>query len=340
MAFSGVELLPLAYGDLIDKKLNSKLTIPLAWERAKVVSSDVPDVSAGQNASCKAVLQSIYTSKAIGLVKGGWLPAGLAANQGMIVLPDRNVVSLIKGRFHGGIKKSADDKDFLDFFLHSGIRVNPMLCAVEGNLRRNPSPDVVRQQIEEVINDMSSALPSAEVFPSGEVGLKGVVGIVADTLGELQKRQQFLMRISSKLKKPTSYKAKDYLWDEIIAASGECSVSVQSLVVIAALSAISVPMGKSPAKRLLKIKNNYSIEDTYNALADIRSLEIFMCLMGLFPDEKFMLCTGDKDLALLWAGIGASEFKWDGGRMDYKLSLVEEFLPGLTQSQRSTLYGS
>src|SRR5579859_2114735 len=32
-----------------------------------------------------------------------------------------------------------------------------------------------------------------------------------------------------------------------------------------------------------------------------------------FPNEKILLCTGDKDLALFWAGVRASDFAWNSG---------------------------
>lgn len=190
-AFAGVEFTPLGYAELVDTKLGNKVVIPLNWENAKVIESNIAEIELDRFASGNATLESAYTSRAIGLVKGGWLPSGLAVRQDMIVLPDRCTISELKGRFRDGIKRNEDDKDFLDFFEGDGIRINPLLYALEGNLRRNPTPDEVRQQLEEVMAAMRLALPKAELVPGDSGGLQGVVGIVADTQASMERKQTF-----------------------------------------------------------------------------------------------------------------------------------------------------
>lgn len=335
-AFAGVEFTPLGYADLVDMKLGNKVVIPLNWTHAKVVESNIPEIKLDGFAFGHATLESAYTTKAIGLVKGGWLPSGLAVRQGMIVLPDRCTISELKGRFRDGIKRNNGDKDFLDFFEGDGIRINPLLYALEGNLRRNPTPDQIQQQLEEVIAALQSALPKAELVPGDIGGLLGVVGIVQDTQASMAQKQTFLMRMAPKLQAPTSAIKKAQLWDEALAAAQECGITRNSLVVLAVLSSISVPMGNSPAKRLLKPSTNYSAENAYNALADLRSLEILMCLFALFPDQRIMLCTGDKNLALFWAGMCASRFTWADKAANFRLSPVEALLPDVSAAQAAS----
>lgn len=338
IAFSGVDLLPLQYEDLVGRSLHDSVTVPLSWKRAMVVDSDVPDVSVGQYASVSATLESPYTAKAIALVQGGWLPSGLAVDDGAIVLPDRNIITQIRGRFTNGVKTQESELDFLDFFTRPGIRINPLLYAIEGNVKKIPSEDIVSQQIEEAIGSLSLALPNAHLLPNDGSGLMGAVGIIQDTQSELEKRQKFLLRIAQKLSPPTSAKKRDALWNEVVDAAEHCGVSVKSLVVIAALSAVCVPIGKSPAKRLLKLNNNYTVEHAYNALVDIRCLEILMGLFAMYPSDKIMLCTGDKCMALFWAGIKASNFRWGSGGLEFSVSPVEELLPDMNISQRSVLF--
>lgn len=337
-AFTGVDFSPLMYGDLLNKKLVNKVVIPLNWRHAKVVESNIPEIRLDRFASGHAILESAYTSKAIGLVKGGWLPSGLAVRQDMIVLPDRCTISELKGRFRGGVKRKEDDKDFLDFFEEDGIRINPLLYALEGNLRRNLAPDQIQQQLEEVIQALRSALPRAELVPSDTGGLQGVVGIVQDTQASMARKQTFLMRMAPKLQAPTSANKKAQLWDESLTVAQDCGIPTNSLVVLAVLSSISVPMGNSPAKRLLKPSASYSAEDAYNALADLRSLEILMCLFALFPEQRIMLCTGDKNLALFWAGIRASKFEWTGDAASFSLSPVGSFLPDVSDERFASLF--
>lgn len=63
-----------------------------------------------------------------------------------------------------------------------------------------------------------------------------------------------------------------------------------------------------------------------------------MCLLALFPNQPIMLCTGDKNLALMWAGVRASSFAWADGHASFKLSPVEELLPNMTSSERSSFF--
>ena len=337
-AFAGVEFTPLGYVDLVDTKIGNKVVIPLNWKHAKVIESNIPEIELDRFASGHASLESTYTSKAIGLVKGGWLPSGLAVREGMIVLPDRCTISELKGRFRDGVKKNEGDKDFLDFFEGEGIRINPLLYALEGNLRRNPTPDQIRQQLEEVLAALRSALPKAELVPRDIGGLQGVVGIVQDTQASMERKQTFLLRMAPKLQAPTSAIKKAQLWDEALTVAQACGIARNSLVVLAVLSSISVPMGDSPAKRLLKPSADYSAEAAYNALADLRSLEILMCLFALFPDQRIMLCTGDKNLALFWAGMRASRFAWAGHAASFTLSPVEALLPDDSPARAASFF--
>lgn len=334
--FAGIEFLPLQFSDLINKKLSGEAVIPLRWERAKVVESNISEIKVDAFSRGNATLMTSYSAKAIGLVKGGWLPSGLAVQDDMVVMPDRCIISDLRGRFCGGVKRNESDKDFLDFFAGTGIRINPLLYAIEGNQRRNPSPEVIEQQLNEAAAALRSALPEAELVPADRGGLEGAIGIVRDTQASMARKEEFLLRLAPRLHAPTSAGNKARLWDGILDTALACGVTKSPLVVLAALSAISVPNGKSPAKRLLKLSPKYSTEDAYNALADLRSLEILMCLFALFPEQRLMLCTGDKDLALLWTGMQAYDFAWSDGHASFNLSPVEALLPEVTPAQRAS----
>ncbi len=327
-SFVGVEFEPLQYSDLIGMKLGQKAVVPLNWKRAQVLKSDFPEIAVKAISSGTSTLESHYSSKTIGLVRGGWLPSGMALRGDMIVMPDRCTISELSGRFRDGKKKNEEDMDFLDMFADRRIRINPLLYALEGNLRANPTPEEVEMQFDEACAKIRSALPLAEIIPEGKSGLAGVVGIINDTRAGMARKQDFLRRLAPKLVAPVGARRLPQLWNELLCTADECGVPRRSLVVLAALSAISVPNGKSPAKALLKFTEpKYSPELSYNALADLRSLELLMHLFALFPSESILLCTGDKDLALFWAGIRASNFAWRDNQLQLKISPVEELLP-------------
>jgi len=325
----GTKLQPLSYSDLVNLRLGSNVTVPLNFENAKIISSSIPEIGVDKFASVSvsARLSSTYTSRTIGLVKGGWLPSGLAHQAGMVVLPDRCTVTELKARFRNGLKKK-DDNDFLDLFADKEVAINPALYALEGNMRLPPTEQVIAQQLDEAYTAIKTALPKATLVPSDKESLKGIIGIGQDTHDSMMRKQRFLMKLAPKTHAPVAASKQEALWSEIATTANDCGVPTASLVVLAVLSTIVVPNGRSPAKRLLKLKANYTEQDAYNALADLRSLEVLMCLFAIYPQNELMLCTGDRDLALFWAAVRASNFRWTDGHASFDLSPVEELLPG------------
>lgn len=83
---------------------------------------------------------------------------------------------------------------------------------------------------------------------------------------------------------------------------------------------------------MLKFDNQYTRADAYNASADLRSLEILMYIFALFPDQRVMLCTADKSMALFWVGLQASNFAFHKGRMTFDVT-PDDLLPGITRKQ-------
>jgi hypothetical protein len=266
-SFLGVEFQALQYSDLIHQKLE-KVAIPLRWNGARVLESTFPEITVEKVASGNAVLESTYSSRTIGLVRGGWLPSGLALQEGMVVMPDRCTITELIGRFFDGKKTESANDDFLDFFADQHIRINPLLFALEGNRRKNPTPDVVEQQFEWACAKIGVALPKAELVPAGKEGLQGVVGIIKDTQAGMARKQEFLMRLAPKLHGNVGARRLMAVWDDVLAVADECGVPRRSLVVLAALSSAAVPNGKSPAKKLLKLtERSYSTKLGSEALA-------------------------------------------------------------------------
>lgn len=339
--FADVEYRGLGYSDLIGHKLGTPLTMPLRLANARVVESNFEGISVEVGVSVSAVLESPYSSRALGLVRDGWLPSGIAFKDSMIVLPDRCVFSELAGRFRAGEKTKLEDKDFLDFLIGRKVRINPLLYVLEGNLKRSPDDASIEHQFDVATAIINAALPLAQIVPSGRGGLEGVKGLIRDSEAGMARKQEFLMRLAPKLRAPIAARRVNKVWNEVLATAKACEVPVRSLVVLAALSAVCVPNGKSPAKGLLKFNvGKYTIEDAYNALADLRSLEVLMHLFAAFPDEEILLCTGDKDLVLFWAGIKPSEFAMVNGVFTAKFSPVEELLPNVTPERKVAYFSA
>jgi hypothetical protein len=64
-----------------------------------------------------------------------------------------------------------------------------------------------------------------------------------------------------------------------------------------------------------------------------------MHLFALFPDQRAMLCTADKDMVLFWVGLHASNFAFSHSRMTYDMTPTD-LLPDITDEQRKMFTGS
>ena len=339
-SFAGVEFVPLTYFDLLKVKLHQQVTIRLRWKTARVTESSIPEIVVGEDASGHATLESPFSARTIGLVKGGWIPAGLGVEQNMLVLPDSCTVSEIKGRFRAGARANDEDQDFLDLFAFRSVRINPLLYALEGSLRRNPDPEHVALRVRESIEAIRSALPLAEVIPSGGEATDAIVAMIKSNAEILSLEQRYLMRLAPLIAAPVSASNKASLWEEALSVADDLGVAKHSLVVMAVLSSISAVNGNSPAKRMLKPVRTYSAEMAYNALADLRSLKVLINLFAAFPDQKSMLCTGDKNLALFWAGLRSSGFAMVGNDARCSFAPVKELLDPPTAAHLEAYCGT
>jgi len=340
--FKNVHFLPLGYRDLLPVTGGQKIQIPIRMSGEVASGTDLaPDVI-GKRMVVRSVMDSDFTSKSFALVRGGWLPSGMALQQGAIFMLDRCTVSDLCGHFSAGRKVKPGQPDFLDFFEADGVRINPLLYVLEGNTRAVPSLAQMREQLAEVTAKLSACLPRAHLIASDDAGLQGALGILKDTEAAMKAKQAFLLRVAPKVMEQVGRRRQDVVWDEILRTAKELKLSTQSLVVLAVLSAMLVQRGQNPAKKLLKPKppTEYTTQDAYNAVSDLRMLELFACYLSLFPSQSFALCTGDKNLALFWAGIQASNFRWIGTFANYKVSPVEDLLPGLSTRQRASIFDS
>lgn len=325
IAFTDVDIRPRTYEELAGAKLHAGITIPLEMYNGRIVETDVEGIDTSKYAHITATLVSPFTAKAIGLVRGGWLPSALAATrETAVILPDRNIITEIAGRFDGG-KRVGRDPDFLDLFEDDPVRINPMLYAMEGNGRVLPAPEAARAQLEEAVEKLRRALPQATLMV-GPGSIEGLLGLIDDVRPGMARKQAFLRHVAPMLAAPVARREVDRRWQEIVTVAKDFGVANASLVVLAVLSTL-VNQGRCAAKSLLKFHVTYSDADAYNALSDLQALDLLLYCLAFFPDTHTQLCTADRNLALYWVGAGASDTVRDGNGIQFTLTPHEAILP-------------
>ncbi|MDE8653895.1 hypothetical protein [Novosphingobium album (ex Liu et al. 2023)] len=326
-SFTSADVAPLGYEDLAAAQLHKSISIPLEIMGARIVETDVDGMDKSKPVRIRARLESPFTSRAIGLVRGGWLPPTLAATRkSAVILTDRNIIAMITGRFKDG-RPVRREPDFIDLFEDEPVRINPSLSVIEGNSRAIPDPSSVRDQYAEVIVKVANALPRARLMV-GPGSIQGIVGLIEDTRPTLVREKALLRRFASVLGAPVALSNRDARWREVITAADELGVRRNALVVLAMLSAIVNPRGYCAAKKVLKLNADYSDGDAYNALSDLRSLKLLMYCFACYPEENTQLCTQDRHLAHFWVGIGASDFRLVGKGLRCSMTPHEAILPG------------
>jgi hypothetical protein len=326
----GAQFEPLSYDELAG--LKGPATLRLRFHSGRVIDTDIPGIDSTAGASGHALVQFLFSSQAYGLVNGGWLPSALASHSGALVMPDRCVVSDIRGRFENGERKPSREPDVIDMFANSDIRIHPAFFALEGNSRRTPTALELEEQWREAHKVLKAALPRAKIPELTPAYLAGMQGILRDTNAEFQNDQRFLMQVGPGLVSPVAHARRFDKAANIIAIADSLGVASSSLALVAALSTVFVPNGASPAKKLLKVRPTYSTADAYNALVDLRALSMLMKFFALFPRERAMFCTTDRELALFWVGLNAADFRFTGQHMTFNLTPVPLF-PGLERQE-------
>ncbi|MGY3609703.1 MULTISPECIES: hypothetical protein [unclassified Bradyrhizobium] len=310
LTFTEVDIKPRSYEELDAAKLHQAVTIPLEMYNGRILETDVEGVDLSKYAHITAMLESPFTAQAIGLVRGGWLPSVLAATRdNAVVFPDRNIISELSGRFAGG-HTVGREPDFLDLFAGSQVKINPTLAAMEGNGRALSTPDEAREQLDEAVAKLKSACHKRLMV--GPDSLKGLLGLIEDMRPGLERNQARLKALAPSLCKPTARREIDARWNTVLEAADAHQVPRSSLLVLALLSALVHPTVRCASKRLLKLHDSYTDGDAYNALSDLRALELLLYALAFFPDFEAQICTKDRQLALFWVGAGAHDIKRAG----------------------------
>jgi hypothetical protein len=336
------EITPLGFDDLanIFDKLDQPISFPLRLTGVRVGRNELEGLDGETVESISASLDSTLGSTTIGLVKGGWLPSGFAIADSLI-LPDRCTVAAIRSRFLGGLRKNGLHDDFLDFLADHPVKINPMLCAMEGiSGSKPPSETELSAIFDRTANGILEALPHAVIFPAKPAVMKGALGLIQDTAESFHRKQKFLLKAGPSLSAPVGKAKRLKLLDQMFELALACGISKASMLMLTVLSAASAGQSMNPARKLLKPRNPYTKKDAYNALSDLRALDLLIAACADFPNLQVSLMTNDKALALLWSGLQAHSFQRNGAHIQYSINPHRALFNGLSDEELKHMWDS
>jgi hypothetical protein len=152
----------------------------------------------------------------------------------------------------------------------------------------------------------------------------------------MQRKTRFLVAVAPRLMASVAKERRFNTWQWILAKADEAGVSRKSLSVLAALSCLVRPQG-NPAKRLLKPSADFNEKRAYNALCDLRAVELFVYTLALFSELPATLCTKDRNLALFWVGLEIHNIRLDQKKHPTFELRYDRLLPDLTAEEIASL---
>lgn len=273
-----------------------------------------------------------------GLVRGGALPPPYLSRTTFFL--DKNIVRALQRREDSLLEQAAAEQWCLDFLDNSGNTVNPVMSAFEGSQRRTPTLKEFRDDVHEAVECTSARLPSVSITRFDAEAIHRLYELRRSFDDRAASEACFLRFIAPLLADPVAASRLEHVESEILKEARACGVRTSSFVVVTALARLYESpdgLGGNAAARVLKL-NDCLKEDSdkaaYNALADLRQLELLACSLG-FPG-RFSLLTGDQNLAMLWCGLGVQEAQAKR-KAHFRLNPVRELFPRLPAQRHSEL---
>lgn len=327
---------PLGISDLwkVQADRSAELTFRFRGKDAKfndVLQTEPFDVT--------MTLQFTMSPAPYALVAGGWLPLPFVLPQRFLV--DRNVVSNLRRiREHGANDGDATFEWWTKFFKGGAAIFNPLLYAYEGAQRRLPTRMEFEQAFAEGRVELLHAFPEANTVELQSAHVDAAYEQLAALAARGGRDAVFLMAVMPLILHRVARKSEARIRDQILELALKHKVVLSAPVSLAVFSCLfddvhgSVP---SIGRRLLKPKENYSLEDAYNAVSDIRHVELAALSGAVVADGQFALCTADRALAEFWTALSVRSESTSDGLLQLHYSVSTELMPRLQHSEINEL---
>jgi hypothetical protein len=240
------------------------------------------------------------------LVPGGVLPPAFFAQTDLRLsfALDRNVVSGLRQWHEKGTGGSGWSIS-IGMLNQPGMSSSPLLGAVEGSGQGAPSFERFCRDLDEIETISRTVLPRVNLRSTQRPGCRERMYAECVNLNRRAPAElEFLRQANLLLKNAVKAKALRAKEREILACAKALELQRGCFVVTTVLAKLYEATGGTDGaapQGVLKFRERYGDADAYNALADIRQLEVIAgCWAGL-PNPA--LITADQKLALLWAGL-------------------------------------
>lgn len=340
LSFQEGEVVPLRLDELLlVNDLTEPINFPLKVRDARIESSEFEDIDTQKRYTLTGHLNSRFGSNILALVDGGWLPSGMVLDEEALLLPDRCTIGAIRARFVGGQRQDGQKDDFLDFAADKRLHINPMLYAIEGATGHSiPNAAELSELFDRAADRIRQALPKSVIFPNKSDVMDGAVRLLEDSRTKFEAKQRLLTKLAPLLATSVSRARRRDVWHEMREQAERHGVPLGSLLGVSLFSTASARQHQNPAREVLKPKAKYTAKNAYNALADLRALDLLIAASTDFPDKRVTLLTEDRGLAKFWAGLQVHSQKRRGSDIHYSLNPHHALFASLNDEERAEMW--
>jgi hypothetical protein len=204
---------------------------------------------------------------------------------------------------------------------------------LEGDKRKAPTFNEFTDEINKGVLELIASFPTCKIHGRDVKDLKSFYEFLLQFEDKVGAESAFLIAASPILTDPTAKGKEKPKLDALIKLAQEHRIEPFSLVFIAVISCLyedNKGAKFSIGRKLLKFGATYSPEMAFNALSDIRHIEMTAQVQIMFQSEGiYSLATCDKALAAFWCALSPID-KLDANSKLFGFSLHEELTPRLS----------
>lgn len=227
----------------------------------------------------------------LGLVPGGALPPHYLF--GTTLLLDRNVVNLLDAGKHAEVFSWLNDPQFT---------ISPIMDAFEGKSRSTPTLDEFCGIVRKVGELVERSLPKVRRIQFDDAGLRQLHAWRLEFDVRAEKETRFFRAVAPLLAKKIEDEQLSDVENRVLELCDLHGLRRESVALLAVLAKVyEGEAHRLIGKLLLKFNSSYSDGDAYNALADLRQVELMAAAANM--PGRYALLTQDRGLTALWSGM-------------------------------------